>query len=195
MKSNKFLSFLLLISALFLFACGSKEQAAKESPATAKPPEAPQVITSSNQSSTVTAEGGWKAATGLHPKAQLQATNSYGEMYLVVFSEKKDRYSGVSLEDYSEVTRGHIIKTLTNPSISPPKSVTIDGNSGLQYDIHGYVKTSKIAYIDTALETPLYFHEILVWTPENRFQRNKFALESAINSFKEIQPGSQTKGN
>lgn len=191
MKSNKRLKFLILIFASFVFACGSKEQTAKENQSGAKPEakvasqEAPEVITSTDQVCSVTAEGGWKPASGLHPKAQLQASNSYGDMYLVVFSEKKDRYAGVTLDDYSEVTRGHILDTLTSPSISTPRQVTIDGNPGLQYDIHGYVKNAKFGYVHTALETPLYFHEIILWTPDARFERNHFALESAINSFKE----------
>ncbi len=192
MKTRKCLNFLILALVLFVLACGSKDQTAKENQPGAKPeakstsPQAPEVITSTDQVSSVTAEGGWKPATGLHPKAQLQASNSYGDMYLVVFSEKKDRYSGVTLEDYSEVTRGHILDTLTSPSISNPRQFTIDGNSGLQYDIHGYVKNAKIGYVHTAVETPLYFHEIILWTPDDRFERNHFAMENAINSFKEV---------
>jgi hypothetical protein len=196
MKMKRWLNVLLILSFAILFGCESKTQETKpeadsKTPASVVPESAP-VITASDHSSTITGEGGWKSATGLHPKAQLQASNSYGDMYLVVFSEKKDRYSGVTLEDYSEVTRGHILKTLTSPSMSSDRQVTIDGNPGLQNEIHGYAKSAKIAYIHTVVETPLYFHEIIVWTPENRFQRNRFALENAINSFKEPKQAAAT---
>src|SRR5262245_14406038 len=122
MKIKWCASVLLIFSFAILLGCESKNETAQQpqadsKTATAPAPEAAAVITASDQSSSITGEGGWKPATGLHPKAQLQASNSYGDMYLVVFSEKKDRFSGVSLEDYSEVTRGHILKTLTNPSI------------------------------------------------------------------------------
>lgn len=203
MKTKRWSSVLLILSFAILFGCESKNQDTKQmeadskSPAVVVPDAAP-VITASDQSSSITGESGWKTASGLHPKAQLQASNAYGDMYLVVFSEKKDRFSGVTLDDYSEVTRGHIVKILTSPSISNTRQVTIDGNPGLQHEIHGYAKNAKIAYIHTVVETPLYFHEIIVWTPEDRFQRNHFALENAINSFKEPKAETTTakaKGN
>jgi hypothetical protein len=203
MKTRRWSSVLLILSFAILFGCESKNQETKQMEADSKSPaavvpEAAPVITASDQSSSITGESGWKAANGLHPKAQLQASNAYGDMYLVVFSEKKDRFSGVTLDDYSEVTRGHIVKTLTSPSIYNTRQVTIDGNPGLQQEIHGYAKNAKIAYIHTVVETPLYFHEIIVWTPEVRFQRNHFALENAINSFKETKAETTTtkaKGN
>ena len=196
MNPNRFLTILFIVSMTFVLACGSKETAEKPQTAISAAPEATapkvDVILASDQSCSVTKQGGWKEASGLHQKAQLQATNPYGDMYLVVFSEKKDKYAGVTLDDYSEVTRGHVIKTLSSPAISRPIQVTIDGNPALQYEIQGYAKSSKIAYIHTSLETPMYFHEIIVWTPADRFQRNHFALESAVKSFKEVQPASGT---
>jgi hypothetical protein len=203
MKINKLLAALIVVTQSFLFACGSKEQTTQQTqketePAADAPVESADVITGSDKVCSITAEGGWKPASGLHQKAQLQASNSYGDMYLVVFSEKKDRYSGVTLEEYSEVTRGHVLKTLASPSISVPVQVTINGNRGLQHEIHGYVRNAKIAYLHTALETPLYFHEIIAWTPDDRFKRNRYALDHAIDSFKEVQTTSSTekvKGN
>lgn len=194
MNPNRFLIVLLIASMSFVLGCGLNETGEKSQTAVSAAPEATapkvEVILATDQSCSVTKQGGWKETSGLHQKAQLQATNPYGDMYLVVFAEKKDKYAGVTLDDYSEVTRGHIIKALSSPAISRPIQVTIDGNPALQYEIQGYSKNSKIAYIHTAVETPLYFHEIIVWTPADRFQRNHFALESAIKSFKEVQPSS-----
>jgi hypothetical protein len=190
MKNQAFCA-LFFLSLVLIVGCGTKEAEKSQGTvvtAAVATPEPPAVITAADGSGTVTAEGGWKQASGLHKKAQLQATNSYGDMYLVVFSEKKDRYSGVTLDDYSEVTRGNVLETLTSPSISRPKQITMDGNQAVQYTIRGYTKGSKIAYVHTAVESPLYFHEIIVWTPDARFERNRFALENAISSFKEIQP-------
>jgi hypothetical protein len=188
MNPNRIFCGLILVLMSFVLACGSKEPEKTQTamqPAAAEPPP---VITSSDGTGSITAEGGWKQATGLHKKAQLQATNSYGDMYLVVFTEKKDRYAGVTLDDYSEVTRGHIVELLSSPSVSRPKQITVSGNPALQYEIHGYAKNSKVAYMHTSVESPMYFHEIIVWTPEDRFQRNHYALENAILSFKEVQP-------
>jgi hypothetical protein len=189
MRINNPLSLTLGLPLCLFLACSNSSVKTENEPA----PEAdttaaaPQEVTiaSSDGVCAFIATGGWQQASGLHKKAQLQASNTYGDMYLVVFSEKKDRYGDLSLEDHSKTTRDHLLKTLTSPTISPPSHLTIDGNPAVQYLIRGYAKNMKIAYLHTDLESPSYFHEIIAWTPDSRLGKNRYALNLAINSFKE----------
>jgi hypothetical protein len=116
MRINNPLSLTLGLPLCLFLACSNSSVKTENEPA----PEAdttaaaPQEVTiaSSDGVCAIIATGGWQQASGLHKKAQLQASNTYGDMYLVVFSEKKDRYGDLSLEDHSKTTRDHLQKRL-----------------------------------------------------------------------------------
>jgi hypothetical protein len=185
------LSILVLLCFALVAGCSKKEEPAEEPQAeeteTATPTETGKVLTSEDGISQITVVGGWDKTSGLHKKAQLQASNPFKEMYIVVFTEKKDMYPGLSLQEYSKTTGKNLLKTLAAGSEMPAVQINLDGNNAIQNEIRGTTSSnSKITYIHTNIETPFYFHEILAWSPQAKFKQNKYALEAVVNSFKEV---------
>ena len=135
----------------------------------------------------VTVQGGWEATKGLHKKAKLQITNPYKEMFLVVFSEKKDMFPDLKLEEHSKETVKNLLETMSGGYSKPTTEVTLDGNRALISEIRGKAGNNmKIVYLHANVETPFYFHEVLAWTPDKKWNQNKYELESVVKSFKEV---------
>jgi hypothetical protein len=194
------LSILVLLIFALVAGCSKKEEqpeetAAEETTDTVAPTESGKVLTSSDGISQITVVGGWDKTSGLHKKAQLQASNPFKEMYIVVFTEKKDMYPGLSLQEYSKTTGKNLLKTLASGSEMPAVQITLDGNNAIQNEIRGTTSgNSKITYIHTNVETPYYFHEILAWSPQAKFKQNRYTLEAVVNSFKEVKAAPTTGG-
>ncbi|HSE39988.1 MAG TPA: hypothetical protein VLH08_04420 [Acidobacteriota bacterium] len=191
-------SILVLLIFALVAGCSKKEEQAEEPQAEeteATPTETGKVLTSADGISQITVVGGWDKTSGLHKKAQLQASNPFKEMYIVVFTEKKDMYPGLTLQEYSKTTGKNLLKTLAAGSEMPAVQITLDGNNAIQTEIRGTTSgNSKITYIHTNVETPYYFHEILAWSPQAKFHANKYALENVVNSFKEVKAAPTTGG-
>jgi hypothetical protein len=187
----------MILSCLYLGCGGAKEQTATpQASSTQKTEQAPseesgKTIVSSDGVSSVSVVGGWQQATGLHKKAQLQLKNPIRDLYFVVFSEKKENYADVSLEEHAKITREHLLETLQSPTMSAPVKLTINGNPAIQHEIRGFAGNVKIVYLHTDVEGPYYYHEIVAWTLDKSFHQNKYGLQNLINSFKELEPKTQ----
>jgi hypothetical protein len=135
----------------------------------------------------VTTQGGWEATKGLHKKAKLQISNPYKEMFLVVFSEKKDMFPDLKLEEHSKETVKNLLETMAGGYAKPTAVVTLDGNRALMNEIRGTASNNmKIVYVHANVETPFYYHEVLAWTPDKKYNQNKYELDSVVKSFKEV---------
>ncbi len=190
---KQFLPFLVLLIFVIAAGCSKKEEQAEVAPAeeaqtaAENPDPGGKVITSTDGISQITAVGGWESTKGLHKKAQLQASNPFKEMYIVVFTEKKDMYPGLTLDEYAKTTGNNLLKTLAVSKAQPSVQLTLDGNNAIQHEIRGTTSgNSKISYLHTTVESPYYFHEILAWSPQAKFKQNKYALDNVVKSFKEV---------
>jgi hypothetical protein len=196
-----------LLHAFLILAVCTLIQCSKQAEEKTEPPEgqagvetesaAPtgKVMASTDGICEVTVQGGWEATKGLHKKAKLQITNPYKEMYLVVFSEKKDMFPDLKLEEHSKETVKNLLETMSGGYAKPTTEATFDGNRGLISEIRGTAGNNmKIVYLHANVETPFYFHEVLAWTPDKKYNQNKYELESVVKSFKEVKaaPAVQT---
>src|SRR5262245_28819528 len=135
--------FFLILAICTLVQCSKPAEEKSEPPAgeAGVEPEssapAGKVMTSTDGLCQVTTLGGWEATTGLHKKAKLQITNPYKEMFLVVFSEKKDMFPDLKLEEHSKETVKNVLETLTGGYAKPTVETTFDGNRALMTDIRG----------------------------------------------------------
>jgi len=187
-------AFLILVVCSLIAACSKPAEEKSEPPEgesgveTETTPESTgKVITSADGICQVSAIGGWDSAKGLHKKAKLQASNPYKEMFLVVFTEKKDMFPDLTLEEHSKATVKNLRETLTAAYAKPTVQLTLNGNRVLMNEVHGTAGNNmKIVYIHANIESPFYFHEVLAWTPDKRFKQNQYALDSVIKSFKEV---------
>jgi hypothetical protein len=129
---------------------------------------------------------GWTEDKELHQKAELQASDRAREEYIIVLSESKEDFQQMTLEKHSETTRGSLLNSLTNPEVSGPTMLTINGSAAIQYEIRGTIQNMNIVYLHTTIETPENFHQVLAWTLKSRFEKNQTRLRDAINSFQEV---------
>jgi hypothetical protein len=143
-------------------------------------------ITSRDGLRQISIPSSWKEDPALHQEAELQASDRANEMYIIVLAESKEDFDAMDIDKYSEIIRTNALQTITSAQVSTPATTTINGYPARQCEIRGTVDNLKVAYIQSAVETPKHFYQILSWTLASRFDKNKSELEKVINSFKEV---------
>ena len=134
----------------------------------------------------VSIPSGWKEDRDLHDTAELQASNRNKELYVIVLSESKEDFQDMTLEKHSEITRGTLVKSLTEPQTSAPTTITVNGDPALQYEIRGFINNLSVVYLHTTVETEKHIHQLLTWTLKSMYDRNKPVLQKVTESFKEV---------
>jgi hypothetical protein len=132
----------------------------------------------------------WSKTTGLNDKAELEVSNPGKQMYLIILTESKEDFKkagqNINLQEHSKLTREILGKSITDAQENGPKSLTINGNNALQYEIFGVNSNLKIAYLHTTVETANNYHQIIAYTSQDAFSNNRAEMEAVINSFQEV---------
>jgi hypothetical protein len=160
----------------------------------ASPQDAGNTLIGSDQQSQITLLNGWVEDRELHDSAEIQASKRGSEEYVIVLSENKADFQDLTIEQHSEITRGLLVESLTEPEVTGPTDVTTVGsNPALQYEIRGTIEGINVAYLHTTVETPTKYHQILAWTLPSSFERNEPELQQIIQSFKEVEAPAATE--
>ena len=150
-------------------------------------PAEPSTVTSRDGGSKLLLPAGWKARPHLNDAADLQVASAKKNCYLVVLSEKKARLGILSLEEHSRFGREAVLQGLEDGVESAgPNYLEIDGRRAVQYELRGKISGLKVAYLHTTVEGIDSFHQIVAWTTQSRFEKNRAAIESVIESFMEV---------
>jgi hypothetical protein len=134
----------------------------------------------------VSIPSGWKEDRDLHDSAELQASNRKKELYVIILSESKEDFQDMTLEKHSEITRGTLVKSLTEPQTSAPTSLKVNGHAAVQYEIRGFINNLSVVYLHTTVETEKNIHQILTWTLKSMYEKNKPILQQVTESFQEV---------
>jgi hypothetical protein len=133
---------------------------------------------------------GWSKTQGLNEKAELQVAKASNNMFLIVLSESKQDFEKagqkLNLQKHSDLTRGILLKNLTNGQQSQPKSLTVNGKPAVQYEITGSIDKLNVVYLHTTVETDNNYQQILAYTSQDEFAKNRPEMEEVINSFQEV---------
>lgn len=121
----------------------------------------------------------------LNDAADLQVGNEGEESYLIVLNEVKEDLSGWNLEKHSRVTLGRLLSSITMPTVTGPKSLTIGGRPAVQYEIRGGSHSRNVVYLHTTVDGEQLFSQILAWTLPSKLDTAKPKLVKAINSWRE----------
>jgi hypothetical protein len=199
--SVKAFTSLLLLLPLALGACSVGESTsspdAVTSPAASSPdkpaltetnaqPEGTPLVGSDGKTEIFLPDG-WVEDNTLHDDAEIQAAKASDEMYILVLSENKADFQGLTLAKHSEITRGILTGNLTNPQVSEPTAVTsVGGNPAVQYEIRGTINNINVIYLHTTVETANSYHQLLAWTLPSNFEQNQPELQQIIQSFREL---------
>ena len=168
----KVLSLLLVAAALSTAALAQTED---------------KVITASDKRSAITVPASWDELK-LNDAAEIQVGNESEEAYLLVLTEVKEDLDGWNLDKHSRVTLGKLLAGLAYPTVTGPKSMTVDGHPALQYEIRGASDGHKVVYLHTTVDGATMFSQILAWTIPSKADTVKPQLVKAIASFHELKP-------
>ncbi|HET6990206.1 MAG TPA: hypothetical protein VFJ43_02735 [Bacteroidia bacterium] len=119
--------------------------------------------------------------------ASLQYESIRRGMYVLVIDESKAKIISFGL-DYDLETYMKIAtraKDVEGVHINRP--VTINGNKGFQTDIIEMAKGKKMFYRLTCIETPKFFYQVLIASPESTMEANKADMDKMVSSFKEVE--------
>lgn len=142
-------------------------------------------ITSPNGKLQITAPSTWRSTTDLNDKADLQATDKSNEMYLIVLTDDKSNYNGMTLDKHSKETLGTLTKAMTSSTKTGPTSLTINDNPAVQYEVRGTIKNLNVVYVHTTVETSDNFQQIVAWTLQSTYDLKKDVVQDVVQSFKE----------
>lgn len=143
------------------------------------------VITSADNVTEIMVPEGWATADNLNKNASIQVSNPAKSMYAIVLTiAKSDLNTSMDLNAYSEDRANALKGTLTGLRASGPVSMTVNGESGLLYEIHGTINGFQGAYLFAVVESAQHYHQIITWTDEAKFSANRDELESVIRGFR-----------
>lgn len=148
---------------------------------------APKTITSSDGKVQLTVPATWTTETGLNAQATLQAANKLSEMYVIVIGESKQDFpKGFTLDKFASIVHDQMKQKANATTATDPSPTTVGGNPAMRYELQGTVSNINVAYINTVVETPNGFYQILTWTLPSKLSDNRATLEQVAGSFKEL---------
>src|ERR1043166_1934751 len=143
------------------------------------------VVTASDNRSQIRVPKSW-GPMQLNEAAEIQVGSEEDDSYLIVLTEVKEDLDGWNLDKHSRVTLGKLLAGLAFPTISGPKSMTVDGHPAVQYEIHGASDGHKVVYPHTTVDGATMFSQILAWTVPSKADTMKPLLVKAIGTFHEV---------
>ncbi len=124
----------------------------------------------------------------LSPDADIQASRTQQEEYMMVLREGKDVFAdNFTLTDYYEAVNDFMSNTLTNTTQTEPKQIQVNGQPAVQFELSGEIDKIKISYLITLVETDGNFTQLLFWTLQSRMDEKRDMFINASSTFKEIQ--------
>jgi hypothetical protein len=168
-------------------ANGNSNTNSNRSNTNSTPKPAGTVISSTDGKIQITAPTTWRATTGLNEKADLQATDSSNNMYLIILTDVRSNYgSSMTVERHSNETLAPLLKSIISPVETGPTRLTVNGNPAVQHEVRGEIKEGvKVVYLHTTIETPKHYQQIVQWTLQSTYDAKKSVFQDIVQSFKE----------
>jgi len=167
---------LTAVVLLFLAVVGCKQLQSLGSPT---------VLKSHDGKFQLTVPAGWRENPALNEQADIKAAFPSEEMYVIVITEPKaDFTSEMTLDEFTKITRDSMLSNLGSSEGTSPSLISVNGNSGEQYELQGSVKNVKLAYVVTTVETPAHYHQVITWTLGSRLDKNRATLQKVIATFR-----------
>lgn len=155
--------------------------------ASAKPAVAGQALLSNQKIVEVVLPKGWSNQLAKDDSFNLKAANASKDAYLTVQTSAKRDFPQLSLKEFARIGRKAGIPTMTDLNITGPTDVTtVNGYPAIQYQFRGKVDGIDAVLLHTAIESPNYFHQILVGASSDAFERQQKRFQSLIETFQDV---------
>lgn len=107
---------------------------------------------------------------------------------MMVIDDSKERIASFGLDYDLDTYMKIATRSLDSAGMYVNASMEVNGRKALQATIQRKRDGVPTAFILTCVETPSFYYQLICWTPSDRFEVNKAALDGMINSFKEENP-------
>jgi len=143
-------------------------------------------IKSSDDKTQISLLPGWKEDDNTNIDAKLTVRNK--DAYIMIIQEDKSSFSDdTSIDDYTNIIKEHMLSKAKNPSISESNNLLVNGYNSKQFEFVAEISNYKLTYLVTIIETPTSFYQVIGWTTQDVFEKNKDMLNKIVQTFKELQ--------
>lgn len=157
-------------------------------------PSSPTELVSQDGALSMTVPAKWKSDKDLNDEAALVASRIGVAAFAMVLEDKKTDFPGMDVEEVSRLVRNDFANGLKDAKQVPAGTPTINGNRAVRYRIEGDSEGESMVVLHATVQTPTRFLHIFTWAPRYRFDREAVALESIINSVRELHPVQKGRG-
>jgi hypothetical protein len=177
---------LLALVCIFIFGiyAGLQEAISKRKPGIASVSGMGRIVNVPDSKLSLQIPSNWRELKNINADASLSLGNPSREEYFIVLTETKIDLEG-NLQDFSDITCDAIFASLTNATMSEPKTLTINGLSAVQREISGSIDRIKISYLHTSLEGKEQYYQLLGWSVVSRKTQAFKAIHDVVHSCKE----------
>jgi len=116
-------------------------------------------------------------------QATLQVGDKSKQMYLIVITDAKADFPGLTLEKHHDMTRDRMWQKMKNVSATAPIPLTIDGHPALQDELSGTENSTNVVFLHTTVDDGDHFQQILAWTLKSRWQKQNELLREITRTF------------
>ena len=185
MNSRRTKTIAIVISAHIILFAGCNLNLNRKS-TNSNTPSSTKLLTSVDGKFRISLPAGWVEDRTLHKNAPLQGADRSNKCFIIILPENKEDLSQVTIQKESELTRMNLIKSKTNVTVSEPATLTINGHTGLQYEIKATLDNVNLVYLHTIVETGKYYYQIVAWSLRSMYEDNRKKMMDIIQSFEEI---------
>ena len=153
-----------------------------------KDPRSVRVVKSVDNKCSIETPRTWFSKTNLHPDAKLQAADVGANRYAIVISEGKRNFTkGENLDEYTKRLQQAPHDKIIGYEASDVESLKIGGYAARRFEVTGAINKTRVKWIFTTVDAPKNFHQIVLWTTEEKYEESEKIFEDILDSFKETE--------
>jgi hypothetical protein len=116
---------------------------------------------------------------------RLQASSPLEDLYVCVYSEQREDFSGMTLDKYAEIHQNLLVQELgpsdgTPPSVTPPKRIVLNNFPAVQCEIRASFNQVNLVFLQTVIETPTTYYQIRAWTTVSKYRSHAEELKAIV---------------
>ncbi len=143
------------------------------------------VAKTSDGSAQLTFPKGWKDTATSNPQSILYYSNIYS--CVAVIRDSKSMFSSdLTIDDYTSMVINHGAKKMENPVVTGPITTSINNYSAQQFEIQGELQKVKFKYLFTIIESSDSYYQVIAFTTQDVYDKQKSIFVKIANTFKEI---------
>lgn len=106
---------------------------------------------------------------------------------MMVLRDNKSALSNdATIDNYCTIITNNMANELQNAVITEPSQININNYSALQLEIQGEIQKVKLKYLVTIVATNDSYYQLVAYSTQDSYNKNKSDFEKIMNTFKEV---------